>query len=73
MTGTRSGSAGIMNCSSTINGTAPFRPATVAEVSFPVEEELSLPDYPEYKAFLTGEMTGAEIAAVPEAAFIKLR
>ena len=44
-----------------------------AAVSFPVEEELNLPEYPEYKAFLTGEMTGAEMAAVPGAAFIKLR
>ena len=41
--------------------------------SFPVEQELTLEEYPDCKAYLTGEMTGAEMAAVEGAAFIKLR
>ena len=44
-----------------------------AAVPFPVEQELTLEEYPEEKAYLTGLMTGAAVAEVQGAVFIKLR
>lgn len=44
-----------------------------AEPAFAVEETIELDECPDYTAYLTGEMTGAEVKAIPGAAYIKLR
>ena len=44
-----------------------------APVTFPAEQEITLAEYPEYKAYVTGVMKGAEIAAVQDAVYIKIK
>ena len=41
--------------------------------AFAVEKEITIDEYPEYKAYLTGEMTGAQAAAIKAEMSIKLK